>query len=293
MDGTGSSLDCSSCVRESDKLAVMGEARQRRRKHADLLAAQPWCVYCGGVRRADTVDHVPPIAMFTMRQRPKGLEFSACNDCNQGTKAADQLVSLIGRMYPSTAPSDAEEIEKLMQGVANNFPGLLPAMLPTPEMEAESRAKIKRAGATGHLLSLADPRIVDALHVFGAKIGMALQYHVTSKILPIEGAVTVRFFTNVNALAGEIPKDLLDLFNSPKTLRQGTKEVGSQFQYESRADPEKNIGLHWATFRFSFAILAAISARADFFAETFSELQLPPHLWRLTRPGAFRHSAGA
>jgi hypothetical protein len=67
----------------------MGEAKRKRRRHAAVLAAHPWCIYCGGIHPADTIEHMPPIAMFDDRQRPRGLEFSTCRECNNGTRLSD------------------------------------------------------------------------------------------------------------------------------------------------------------------------------------------------------------
>jgi hypothetical protein len=48
----------------------------------------PLCIYCGGVVRATTIDHMPPRIMFYGKRHPKGLEFASCQKCNEGTKYA-------------------------------------------------------------------------------------------------------------------------------------------------------------------------------------------------------------
>jgi hypothetical protein len=139
---------------------------------------------------------------------------------------------------------------------------------------------------TGHALNLNVPRLMDAMHFFGAKIGMALHHHATGAILPRDGGVAVRWYSNVDSIAGDIPSSLLELFNSPKTLRQGSFEISGQFQYDSRAMPDGSLSMHWATFRFSFAVFAAAAASTD----TFTELDVAGHL-TIVRPGAFRGQA--
>ena len=54
----------------------MSEAKVKRRAHAAILKAHPWCIYCGGIYPANTIEHMPPIAMFDGKKRPKGLEIS-------------------------------------------------------------------------------------------------------------------------------------------------------------------------------------------------------------------------
>jgi hypothetical protein len=53
------------------KVDPVGEAKSKRRAHEAILKKYPWCIYCGGVHPADTIDHMPPIAMFEGRQGRK------------------------------------------------------------------------------------------------------------------------------------------------------------------------------------------------------------------------------
>jgi len=116
--------------RPSRQFNLMGEANRKNRAHAALLAKQPWCVYCGGEVPATTIDHMPPRMMFRGKSRPNGLEFAACDNCNQATKHADLVASLLGRIYPDTGlPSDQLDIKKRLSAAGNNIPGLLQEML--------------------------------------------------------------------------------------------------------------------------------------------------------------------
>ena len=88
----------------------MGKASRNRRRIQARLRAQPWCIYCGGVNEATTVDHMPPITIFDQRRRPRGLEFSACQPCNSGCRLAVKVVGLVSRMYPDP-PNDTGQQE--------------------------------------------------------------------------------------------------------------------------------------------------------------------------------------
>src|SRR5205823_1097559 len=79
---------------------MVGQAKARRRAHGKLLASHPGFIYCAGASPAATVDQMPPIMMFDQWQRPKGLEFPACKECNNGTSLTDSVASLLGRVYP-------------------------------------------------------------------------------------------------------------------------------------------------------------------------------------------------
>lgn len=96
------------------------------------LRAQPWCIYCGGMNEATTIDHMPPITIFDHRRRPRGLEFSACQPCNSGCRVAEKIVGLVSRMYPEpTTDTGREELKGLYREFASHHPNLLKEMWPT------------------------------------------------------------------------------------------------------------------------------------------------------------------
>jgi hypothetical protein len=112
----------------------LGEARARQRAHAQLLSSSPLCIYCGG--NADTVEHVPLVMMFIQKQRPKGLQFPSCRECNNGTSKSDLAASLVGRLsVEPSAEDEAEEFEKLLRSARNNVPGLLEEMHIVPAVQ--------------------------------------------------------------------------------------------------------------------------------------------------------------
>jgi hypothetical protein len=121
----------------------MGEAKLKRRSHAAVLSGQPACIYCGGANVAATIEHMPPISVFRGRQRPKGLEFPACQACNHGTGRSDLVGALLARVWPDAGSEiQRADIVKLLRAVANNVPGLL------EEMDVGRGAEKNRAKAS-------------------------------------------------------------------------------------------------------------------------------------------------
>jgi hypothetical protein len=113
----------------SRRSGKLGEASIKRRAHARLLSSFPWCIYCGGIYPADTIEHMPPIQMFRGKQRPKGLEFPSCKACNNGTSKSDLVACLVGRFSPDgTTELEGTEFRKLLTAVSNNVPGVLQEM---------------------------------------------------------------------------------------------------------------------------------------------------------------------
>jgi hypothetical protein len=130
----------------------MGESRVKKRAHSGVLESCPSCIYCGGDVAAVSIDHVPPRAMFRGRRRPKGLEFASCKGCNEGTGRADLVAALLGRVAPD-AKDDEErtELKRLLEGVANNVPGLLEEMHLDEDEQAAARKRLSEQTHSGFL----------------------------------------------------------------------------------------------------------------------------------------------
>ncbi|MGY4355354.1 hypothetical protein ACVW0J_001847 [Bradyrhizobium sp. i1.7.7] len=119
-----------------------------------------------------------------------------------------------------------------------------------------------------HPLRANGPILTRHILTFAAKLGFALYFEMTGRAVPLAGGVQVMWFSNVQALKGEIPAELTSLLPQPLTLRQGRKSVGDQFQY-SYAAGEQDHMLFFASFRTSFAVAGIAAAdRSLFLAKT-------------------------
>jgi hypothetical protein len=250
----------------------MGEAGKRIRR---LRTTQPFCVYCGGTTEGSTIDHMPPRALFDRRHRPKGLEFLACEACNSGTRNSENIVALMSRIYPDTGDAELlKELGRITRGVEQNNPGLIRAMRASFRQEKIVR---RASGGRLHALNMDHPTIHAAVRQFGAKLGLALHYETTARIVPEAGGVAVFWFSNYDAVQGRLPDNLIELCGDPRTLAQGRFSVGGQFTYSSKATDDKKVSAHYATFRLSFAMVM-------FVAEDVAVLG-PERVDQIFRPG--------
>jgi hypothetical protein len=250
----------------------MGAASERIKR---FKAAQPFCVYCGGTTEGNTVDHMPSRALFDGRHRPKGLEFLACEACNSGTRNSESIVALVSRVYPDTEDDDLrKELARILRGVEANNPGLLRSMRASFRQEKVVR---KASGGKLHALNMDQPQIHAAVRQFGAKLGLALHYELTTRIVPATGGVAVFWFSNYDAVKGRLPGNLIELCGDPRTLAQGRFSVGGQFTYASKATDDKTVSAHFATFRLSFSMVM-------FVAEDIAALG-PDRMDQIFRPG--------
>ena len=241
----------------------MDESKRRGKLRDRVLQTCPLCIYCGGTVAASTIDHMPPRIMFRGKQRPHGLEFPSCESCNQGTKGADLVAALFGRGYPGGAGElEEDEFKKLLRSISNNISGLLEEMHIGRAGQKLARKSIPTE-IDGGFLRVDGPLVSAHMQTFAEKVGFALFYEMTKTIVPPEGGVAARWFSNVDVLQGKYPREEISKVMGPSaTLRQGTKEVSDQFSYSYGLSEDKSIGAFLASFRESFAVVAFASKLA-------------------------------
>src|SRR5687768_12798489 len=98
------------------------ENRHRSRPKAEILQGEARCIYC--TAKPTTVEHMPPTAMFPNRHRLSGMEFAACQECNNWTRAADAAASFFARLSPTSVIDEREIVEarKLIRTMAKIAP---------------------------------------------------------------------------------------------------------------------------------------------------------------------------
>jgi hypothetical protein len=128
------------------------------------------------------------------------------------------------------------------------------------------------------------PILTHHMDIFGAKLGFALHYEMNGTPVPPQGGVQPMFFTNVSAIRGELPTQIIQLLPPPRTLRQGRREVSDQFQYSWAVTEEGRHSVFYATFRSSFAIAAVTALDRSEFLERHADK------FRVIVPGAFREN---
>lgn len=264
----------------------MGEAKRRQKRLQKMQADQPWCIYCGGGALGTSVDHMPPITVCDLRQRPSGLEFLACQECHDGTRKDDQIAGIICRVFPDPPTEAARtEVRTLMRGLSNNQPDIIREWQPTPaqlRFGAEvGRAQFEGAGA----LNIGE-KTHRAILRFGARAAAALHFAATGKIVPKGGAIWSTWHTNERLIKGDFPAEFADMLPPHTTLGAGTKRsLEGQFDYSSNVGSDGLVSVHQITFRLAFAIQAAVSMQA----ETFNKIEdaNPQHIFR---PGFLKGS---
>lgn len=100
---------------------------QRKNRNERFLRDHRWCCFCGGSTLSTTIDHVPPRTCFYGRAGPDGFEFPACFDCQTATRQAELALGFYARFLDFSEENySSDEGRKLIQGMNNNLPHLLP-----------------------------------------------------------------------------------------------------------------------------------------------------------------------
>jgi hypothetical protein len=219
--------------------------------------------------------------MFRGKRRPQEFEFPCCEACNRATKLTDLVAAYVGRIFPDpTSETDHTDVKKILAGLKNNLPDVLREMYVGRAGQKLARKRINAmADEQGGFLRLNGPLMSKHLDIFGCKLGLAMHWAETRSIVPRTGGVAVRVYSNVEALEGKLPDALMKLLPGPQTLRQGTWDVADQFQYSARVTDDHQMGVFFASFRFSFAVAAVTGMDRSLFAPEMRPVFSPGELW--------------
>ncbi len=216
------------------------------------------CCYCG-VCIATTIDHCPPIGMFVNRKRPKGLEVPACRSCNRSMSRHDFIASIMARTYTPHLIQNDHELQQSINTLCTRYLPYAVEMLPgyIEHVKRNSRADLPKDIAA--YLRCDGPLVASSLYLFAARMGAALQFSYTREPIPKSGSVCSIWFTSSQLIDDKIPEYILDLLQSPSSLKQGTWHVDEQFKYKVWQDNNTLPMICIAAFGVTFMTLAICS----------------------------------
>jgi hypothetical protein len=259
--------------------AKMGEARRRSLNSKEILAQETRCIYCA--KSSDTLEHMPPKALFRAKHRPHGYEFAACKACNDSTRVADALVSFFARVPPSdqdSEPWQLEEANRLLTPIARQSKKLV------IEIFKESSAIRSWLRSRGLLqpvraVTLEGPAVEAAMSAFGAKLGFSLYRHFVGKPMPLGGGVFTRHFFNVGP-PPDAANAWLEILPGFERMEQGDWSSGNQFAYRFNTDKKSIVAAYVRLHGLVHYWIIAV-ADANFYAKDLRK----PNLFRLIELG--------
>jgi len=245
----------------------MGTSKAHR---AVFLKEHPICCFCGGIASAEEPDHVPSRVSFRERQWPEGYEFPACIPCNRATRADEQVVAMLARIYPdATTEIEQAETQERIRAVAHNFPEIMIEMRATVRQRRNAAKKygIERAPGTTYAdipaLSVSGPLVNQAIMNFGRKLFCALYYKHSGLILKSSGGIAIRWFSNLQIHGDEIPRSLATVLNGFPKIERSRINLDNQFFYRWGIADTKKAAVFLAFFRRSFAMLGYVNQSVE------------------------------
>ena len=243
----------------------------RKTEKRKLLQNNPHCIYCGGVEKSTTWDHMPNKGMFP-KDRPGGLEFPSCEACNQGSKWIEDIVSFLGSIrFDDTSAKVTEHFERKLKHLTRTQPEVIDELRPTLRQRRQAESALHDGGAfnlNGEIVSLALP-------LYGAKLAMALHWRKTQQILPKNAQIAVYVMSNERIFdQSELPH-IFKLLPNGEELRQGKNRSRHPFYFASAKVEGRDTTVHWATFGEAIAYNLFVGESIDFSAFGTNQLFSP------------------
>lgn len=263
---------------------MAGQAKIKSKKARDLaLAKSQYCIFCGGLVLATTVDHCPPRSVFVDRSWPENFIFPACNNCNKESRESENILGFLSRLN-STMHSQSEEVQfnKYVDTLSSNYPEELRSMMGLTVVEKRRAARnIKMRLPPGHThMDLPVVRLpkswVKMVEDFGKKLTKAIHFHETGNICSRDGGVWSRFMANAVEIQSPIDRDLLARLGRTHEIKRSKQDLSDQFSYLTERTSDGTSAMYIFAFNRSFKLICFYDEDGDKvakFAERYAQDQ--------------------
>lgn len=182
--------------------------------------------------------------MFAKKDRPDDFVFPACKICNEISRNSDLVISFLSLSTMDGKFEGDTESQQMATAIKNNCPQTLYEMQTS---RLGTRAREKRAkeitGDNWVVLKIG-PYTRAHINLVARKMTSAGYYRLTQgKILPPTANIYIHVATQMNIIEERMPDFSSFPLGEYVTLRQGRKEVGTQFGFRGTVSVDQGIGL--------------------------------------------------
>lgn len=240
----------------------MGAKNLKRKR---FFAAHPICCFCGGSTPAETQDHIPARGLFLGRLWPEGYVFPACVVCNNESSRDELLLAWLVRIRLGEYDIEAEkDFERASIDLARGAPDVWAAI--RVHGRAESRRFLKESllpqaipGVTDVVYSFDVPKpMMEAANRYARKLGKALHYFHTGRIVPVDAVVKARVFSNAAAMGPAFPEQVFTVLTQQALIQRAKTSLKEQFDYRFAVVEAGEATAFVVTFGQSTVIVAAV-----------------------------------
>jgi hypothetical protein len=210
----------------------MGEAKRWRDR---FFEEHPRCCFCGGGAPATTVDHQPGRVFFRNREWPEGFAFPACEPCNSLSKTSERVLAVLVHGHAGAEDETNRAAYRAnLESVRREFPDEVRDLIPSSRDIRNTFKRKKLVPPEGvpfadiPMVRFGGPFWDRHLEMFSRKLLLALHYQCFHRILPPSGGMWIFLHTNVNLVAGDFPKEVIDLTHNIALPRRGRRNLHDQ-----------------------------------------------------------------
>ena len=236
----------------------MGTQRSRR---VAFFKSHPLCCFCGGASAATTEDHIPARTLFREKQWPEGYVFPACHDCNHGSSLDELVLGWIVRIQVSDyTANDESELEDALTKLNRRRPEWVAKMRELSRIETRRHLREHQLSAASfpggevYVMTMPD-EITSALDRYAIKLGKALYYLHTGRIIPTSGLIKATALTNSQFTSPGFPLRSFDILAIAPPMSRAKRDLSDQFAYRYAVPIEGGGAGFLVQFRESTAML--------------------------------------
>lgn len=235
---------------------------QRMARLKRFVQKHPTCYFCAA-QPTTTKDHVPSRECFRNRVWPHGYEFPACQRCNGAAGKLEQVVALYLLLanHEDQGP-ERDRLLKLIQGVRNNNPELLPRInLGANDVRRYLRDKnlSLSSGMTHGDVPLAELPIGNraAFELFARRLTCALYYKEVGTPLPLDHFIATAWLPFADPGSADFTAKAHELFPELTMTNRRNTDIGNQFFYRWGFHSDRTLFGYAAQFAKSFFFFGA------------------------------------
>jgi hypothetical protein len=212
----------------------MGAAKNKTRR---FLNEHPKCCFCGGIAPSTSIDHIPARTCFVGRQYPETFEFPACQRCQEASRLDELAFAFYVRALDGNpANFDEKSAEKMITGLANN----LPHLLPNPFIDGRrKRVALRKMGLSkpDHMLARQipvieiNPELHERMDRYTRKIACAIYYREQGRIATAEHRVVASWGLVADRVFMKSAEGFINMTPLITIGKRINVDIGDQFGY--------------------------------------------------------------
>ena len=264
---------------------------KRNRKLVESLIGKP-CIFCCGSKQSDSIEHAPPVVLFLGRDRPRGLEFSACKRCNLGSSQRDQVAACLAIIARDAASNEnhGEEIAKLLRAINRNNPEVLQYFEDTGKSD-EVTISVNGRESVRYLVPMNRRVFRDWLNPWAAKQACALWFQETDAIIDQNQRILITWIMPDEFHRVGVHEKILETLPTYESMKMGKRDYSNQFAYHFAVNSKENLGGFFVILQNSVAFIALILPNSDI-SRLKSEIKLG-NLFRVSSAAGIEKCLGA